>query len=423
MMWSEFYLVVSGLMTLVLLIVAFPWLRSKNHAKADSLSNTQIVKQRLQELDREEREGLISAGDKAQAVDELKVALVDESAFASQKTGTAWLPLAVGATIAIATAVSVYAHVNQLAKVKHASDAMAALPELSQQLATGNGNNLSQQDMISLALALRQQIRSVPEDDSGWMVYGRLMLSLGQEVQAIEAIERAVNLAPDKKANAISLAQALMTTGDVNNLSRAQGILANLLQENAENDNLALMMAVVSAQLGDLENTAFYYNQVKSKLPQDSELVQSLINRIAELEGQVEEATFSQSGPRTTVESSQGMTEFSITISLSEAASVSLPPEGFLVVFAQDADSQNRMPAAVVKRPLSSFPLTVNLTVENAMMPQFTLDSLENVKLTARISEDENVAVAAGEWEGSVQSKVSKGRNTAISITINKELQ
>ena len=163
------------------------------------------------------------------------------------------------------------------------------------------------------------------------------------------------------------------------------------------------MMAVVSAQLGDLENTAFYYNQVKSKLPQDSELAQSLVSRIAELEGQAEEATFSQSGPRTTVESSQGMTEFSITISLSEAASVSLPPEGFLVVFAQDADSQNRMPAAVVKRPLSSFPLTVNLT--------------------ARISEDENVAVAAGEWEGSVQSKVSKGRNTAISITINKELQ
>ena len=85
MMWSEFYLVISGLITLILLIVAFPWLRSKNHAKADSLSNTQIVKQRLQELDREEREGLISAGDKAQAVDELKVALVDESAFASQK--------------------------------------------------------------------------------------------------------------------------------------------------------------------------------------------------------------------------------------------------------------------------------------------------------------------------------------------------
>ena len=55
MSWSEFYIIVSGLITLVLLIVAFPWLRNKNHAKQDSLSNTQIVKQRLAELDRETR--------------------------------------------------------------------------------------------------------------------------------------------------------------------------------------------------------------------------------------------------------------------------------------------------------------------------------------------------------------------------------
>jgi len=180
---------------------------------------------------------------------------------------------------------------------------------------------------------------------------------------------------------------------------------------------------VVSAQLGDLENTVTYYNQVKSKLPQDSELVQNLVSRIAELEGQVEKVAFSQRGDQAVADTGRGNTAFLITIDLSEAARASLPSKGFLVVFAQDADSQNRMPAAVVKQPLSSFPLTVNLTVENAMMPQFTLDSLENVKLTARISEDENVAVAAGEWEGSVQSKVSKGRNTAISITINKELQ
>ena len=55
MSWSEFYIIVSGLITLVLLIVAFPWLRNKNHAKQDSLSNTQIVKQRLAELDREDK--------------------------------------------------------------------------------------------------------------------------------------------------------------------------------------------------------------------------------------------------------------------------------------------------------------------------------------------------------------------------------
>ena len=59
MSWSEFYLIVSGLITLVLLIIAFPFLRNKNHAKRDSLSNTQIIRQRLLELEREVKEGLI----------------------------------------------------------------------------------------------------------------------------------------------------------------------------------------------------------------------------------------------------------------------------------------------------------------------------------------------------------------------------
>jgi len=236
MSWSEFYIIVSGLITLVLLIVAFPWLRNKNHAKQDSLSNTQIVKQRLAELDREVQEGLISEHDKRQAVDELKLALVDESAFQSHKTGNAKLPLAIGAVLAIACGVIVYAQVNQMGRVTQASQAIESLPELSQQLASGNANNLTQQDIASLALAIRQRLREGPEDDTGWMYFGRLMLSIGQEVQAIEAIDKAVSLAPSNTANRITLAQALMTTGDVNNLERAQSILLGLLNDNPEKE-------------------------------------------------------------------------------------------------------------------------------------------------------------------------------------------
>ena len=117
MSWSEFYIIVSGLITLVLLIIAFPWLRSKNHAKQDSLSNTQIVKQRLVELEREVQEGLISEHDKRQAVDELKLALVDESAFESHKTGNAKLPLVIGGVLALVCGIVVYAQVNQMGRV------------------------------------------------------------------------------------------------------------------------------------------------------------------------------------------------------------------------------------------------------------------------------------------------------------------
>jgi cytochrome c-type biogenesis protein CcmI len=443
MSWSEFYIIVSGLITLVLLIVAFPWLRNKNHAKQDSLSNTQIVKQRLAELDREVQEGLISEHDKRQAVDELKLALVDESAFQSHKTGNAKLPLAIGAVLAIACGVIVYAQVNQMGRVAQAAQAIEALPELSQQLASGNANNLTQQDIASLALAIRQRLREEPEDDTGWMYFGRLMLSIGQEVQAIEAIDKAVSLAPSNSANRITLAQALMTTGDVNNLERAQSILLGLLNDNPANDNLALMMAVVSAQLGDLENTQRFYKQVEGKLPADSDMAQRLVARIKELQGNASvmaalqntaaEITDTSTAQNASSEaknasseaqsdSSEAQTGFNITVNLSDDANTKAPKEGFLIVFAQDANSDNKMPAAVVKLPIEDFPVSVTLTTENAMMPQFTLATLSDVVVTARLSKDGNVAVAKGEWQGSVSASVTANEISSLSVIIDKEL-
>ncbi|MCG7652199.1 c-type cytochrome biogenesis protein CcmI [Alteromonas macleodii] len=443
MSWSEFYIIVSGLITLVLLIVAFPWLRNKNHAKQDSLSNTQIVKQRLAELDREVQEGLISEHDKRQAVDELKLALVDESAFQSHKTGNAKLPLAIGAVLAIACGVIVYAQVNQMGRVTQVSQAIEALPELSQQLASGNANNLTQQDIASLALAIRQRLREEPEDDTGWMYFGRLMLSIGQEVQAIEAIDKAVSLAPSNSANRITLAQALMTTGDVNNLERAQSILLGLLNDNPENDNLALMMAVVSAQLGDLENTQRFYKQVEGKLPADSDMAQRLVARIKELQGNTSEmAALQNTGAEITdtptaqnasseaknasseaqSDSSEAQTGFNITVNLSDDAYIKAPKDGFLIVFAQDANSDNKMPAAVVKLPIDDFPVSVTLTTENAMMPQFTLATLSDVMVTARLSKDGNVAVSKDEWQGSVSASVTANEISSLSVIIDKEL-
>ena len=428
MSWSEFYIIVSGLITLVLLIIAFPWLRSKNHAKQDSLSNTQIVKQRLVELEREVQEGLISEHDKRQAVDELKLALVDESAFESHKTGNAKLPLAIGGVLALVCGIVVYAQVNQVGRVAKAQQAIDALPELSQQLASGNANNLTQEDIASLALAIRQRLREEPQDDTGWMYFGRLMLSIGQEVQAIEAIDKAVSLSPSNSANRITLAQALMTTGDVNNLERAQSILLSLLQDTPQNDNLALMMAVVSAQLGDLDNTRRFYQQVEGKLPSDSDMAQRLSARIKELEGNSSEMVLLQTAgtvqkqPSVNNDGNAIETGFDVTVSLSKEADANAPKAGFLIVFAQDANSDNKMPAAVVKLPIEDFPISVSLTTDNAMMPQFTLATLSEVVITARLSKDGNVAVSEGEWQGSTEATVVANELSSLSVIINKEL-
>ena len=80
------------------------------------------------------------------------------------------------------------------------------------------------------------------------------------------------------------------------------------------------------------------------------------------------------------------------------------------------------MPAAVVKLPIEDFPISVSLTTDNAMMPQFTLATLSEVVITARLSKDGNVAVSEGEWQGSTEATVVANELSSLSVIINKEL-
>ncbi|GGW72878.1 c-type cytochrome biogenesis protein CcmI [Alteromonas halophila] len=414
MSWAVFYLIVSALLTLVLVLIAAPWFIRRQHAKADYLSNTQIIRQRLSELEREYSEGLISDADKAQAEQELKLALVDESAFVSERRKGARGPLITGAVLAIAAGVAVYASVSHLPQLKRAQDAIDNLPTLSERLARGDMASFTQQDVADLTLAIRQRLRQQPEDDRGWMYLGRLMMSLGQDAQALDAIERAVKLAPQSRENRITLAQMLMSSGEAAQLTRAQSILADSLKQTPQNDNLALMMAVVSAQLGDLATTQQYFGQVKDKLPADGTVANNLRNRIATLTARAQGAPTPDSG--------EAATGFSITVTAGDKARDAMPDTGYLIVFAQDADSDNRMPAAVIKIPLPDLPSTVQLSTDNAMMPQYTLQELKNVRIVARVSLDGDVAAAEGEWQGEVTEQVRPGEMPALTITINEEL-
>ncbi len=416
MSWSEFYLVVSGLITLVILLIAFPWLRKANHARSDSLNNIQIVKQRLAELEREAREGLISEHDKRQASDELKLALVDETHFEHERRGKATWPIIVGALLALGAGIVVYVQVNHLSEVDRAQQAISSLPALSEKLSSGSMQDFTGDDVANLALAIRTRLRQAPDDAQGWMYLGRLQMSLGQDAQALQAIQRALSIDPQNRQNRITYAQALMVSGDEGQLREAQRQLLLLLRANPQNDNLALMMAVASAQLGDAGNTRSYFNQVKDKLPADSDMAMRLSSRLQELEQRASAV------PTGSTQETSSETGFTLTIAPADSLSAQLPEEGYLIVFAQDALSDNRMPAAVVKIPLQSFPVTVTLTGDNAMMPGYSLTQLQSARLTARISVDEDVAPAPGELQGQITEEVIKGEMISRELTIDKEL-
>ena len=80
------------------------------------------------------------------------------------------------------------------------------------------------------------------------------------------------------------------------------------------------------------------------------------------------------------------------------------------------------MPAAVVKLPLSGFPVTVTLSDSDAMVAGYSLGTLSEARLIARISADEDVTAEAGDWQGSIQISLRQGQSVQHTLTIDKEL-
>ncbi|MCW8092831.1 c-type cytochrome biogenesis protein CcmI [Alteromonas sp. ASW11-130] len=413
MSWLTFTLVSVLLVALLIFFISLPWWRSSVVKGTESV-NTKIVKQRLAEIEGEVEQGLISEEDKEQAVKELKIALVDETKQHPPTSSSSFGVLSIGASVALVIGGMVYLSANQLSQVKVATDAINALPSLSEKLADGSASDFTPRDVTSLTLAIRQRLRIDPTDVQGWVYLGRLWMAAGQQQQAIDSLEKASRIAPENVMVSVTLAQMLTATGETVSLRKAQRILFQLIEKFPENDNFALLLSVASAQLGDLSVAKRYFEKVKAKLSPESNIYNELSMRIGELEKNRTNGNQPQSTTNT---------GFEITVDIASNMKEKLPADGYLIVFAQDADSNNRIPAAVIKVPLQNFPRQLALTNDNAMMPDYTLSHLQNVKLVARISTDEDVMPKAGELEGQVTTHVAKGSVVNHSIIIDKELQ
>ena len=407
MSWMFIGAVVVLIAVLVLLVV-LPWLQQRPEQENLTQANIAVVKERLKELQREVDEGLLSEQDMRQASDEIKISLVEEQQEESKGAANASFVLACGALLALLVGGFAYFKASNIDHLQDAQAALDALPKLSAKLAEGQGENFTPQDFQQLTLAIRKRLQENPEDGQGWMYLGRIWMALSQTEEAYAALEKALHFSPDDENVRMTYARALMMSDDKTQLDNARRLLASLIDGQPQNDNLVLMQAVVAGRLGDKQLLADSLARLEGKLPADSTIAMQLTERLASLNGeQPAKAT---------------VTGFNLTVEISEELATNLPDNGFLFVFAQDANSDNRMPAAVLRLPLDNLPLTVTLTSENAMAPNYSLEQLSTARLIARISTDQEAPAQPGDLEGTTEAAVANGKVIDQTIVINKEL-
>ena len=411
----------SVLVLMALIFISLPWLLRRKRAQQDVLTNTRLIKLRLSELAVEQEQGLLSQSDREQAENELKLALLDETQDSVAVKQTTWWILLVGMFIGLAIASTVYFKTNNLTQIFAWQDTITRLPELGKSI--NNKQDISSQDLQDFALGLRTRLHEEPDNAVGWMLLGRVWGALNQPQTAKDAFEKSIDLNPNSVGALLSYAQALILLGGEDDIRQAKRALQGVLELEPDNVNALATLAVVSTELGDTLSAQGYWQRLQAGLaPSDPNyaMVQQKIDELASTNNAANSAETQSSANATNVVSDG--TRIVITVQIDEELRAKIPTNGILFVFAQDASGQVRMPAAVVKLPLTDLPVSVELSDANAMMANYTLSSLTKAKLVARISLDENVAQAAGELQGEILVDLQTDEQGKFTILIDKEL-
>jgi len=370
--------------------------------------NRSLYYRQLEELQRADEEGLVE--EQQVLACELQQRLlqdIPEEPLPSPATrSTRGVALWIGALV-VAGSVALYWWLGAHKQVAKWLDVSQRLPEISRKVMAGD-QPLSAADIQDFALALRTRLAASPEDARGWYLLGRLGMSQQQPSMALDALRRAYRLSPDDPQIVTTYAQLLALSGDHLLQQQAQALIGRLLEAHPDNLDGWSLYAFMAYEQKDYPLAVARWQQLLERLDPADARYQTVLQTIAVIRSKIADSEPVSTGP-----------SYTVTVTLGEG--IDVPRKGFLFVFAQQVNGPP-MPLAAKKLPLSSFPVTLSLSDADAMMPQFKLSQQSRFVVTARISEDENVASAPGEWQGSSAVIDAGGTGRPIEIVIDSHL-
>lgn len=280
---SSFYLGAALLVAIGLLFISFPWFRKSSDGTVSTLTNKQLIKQRLNELGSEQQLGLLSESDRLAAEDELKLALLDEVKTTESKSSNVSMAILLGALVSLAVGFGVYMHANQIHGINQWQAAQQQTSELGQRMIKGD-ESLNLQDLQTFALGLRTKLVDTPEDATGWMLLGRVSGAINRVDSAIQAFEKSLNYAPNNVGTLSSYAQALLMTGQEQQILRAKRVLLHILNLEPDNTNAMGVLAIVASELGDKPLALQNWQKLVAYIPETDPNYAAVNERILQLQ-------------------------------------------------------------------------------------------------------------------------------------------
>ncbi len=267
---------------------------------------------------------------------------------------------------------------------------------------------------INTAIAnLQQELKSNPGNIEGWVLLARTHNAMGNFEEADSAFRKAISLDPVNPDLKAELAEAMLRSSKERTFpAEAINLLKQALSENPEHERALFFMGMHFLQQGDLAQAEIYLNKLLPKL--DTEAANALRE-------QINIARAEQNKPPLEMVAADKNTNagtLKIMVSLDESLTSAVRPGAVLFVFAKSVNGGGP-PVAAKRIVINTFPIELELSDADSLMPTANLSSQDKVSISARISMQGIANAQAGDIEA--DSVVTDTKNTkAIEIELSR---
>jgi cytochrome c-type biogenesis protein CcmH len=471
-----FWILAAGLTGLAILFVARPLLSglASDASPSQSDLNLQIARSRLAELDADLAAGVLDQGQSAAARKDLERELLSDLHDCEWQEGQTlgspnatigtpnerahanrapWLALVL--ILAVPTAaVLTYLELGDRAIIPRIETAAvtAAVTEVAPVTdhAVGpEGQSLPSLDTLAQGLAERMQQN--PDNLEGWLMLGRTYVAIDQPAKALEAMERAFQLAPDDAGVMIGYAEALAANSNNQLDGQPAELIRDALEREPENASARWLNGMLAFQQERFADAAATWQGILAELDpagQDAEQMREMIAEarsrgglpVSEVGAQnttapggaspalppdamtsaLAQAQVNQADPAIATEPPAAGTgpRIQVSVTLAPELAAQVNPADTLFIYARAAAGPP-MPLAVSRIKAADLPATVTLDDSSAVVPAMRLSTFPQVIVGARISKSGQATPTQGDLEGQV-GPLDTATPQSVAVTIDR---
>ena len=401
------FLLSASSLLLISIIVIIRTLMNKNNEKINSNQNSMdIYNQKLNEINFDIENHLITKSEANNAIEELEYSLIKDnkntdildsklyfSNLESKKTISIILLLVIPVFV-----ISVYSFIgapNSIEKLVLVSDL--------------KNTKSDSEKLVSVEQMLKRVERRLlddPNNSDDWLMLANSYVVLKRYPEAIRAFENLYRLKGDDPSLLFRYADVLAMANSGIFAGKPSELIKKALQLDPQNTMGLWLAGLVAYEEGEVKKAINYWENVLPKLEIGSEEEKNIRKYIQ----------FAKENNNISIQNDNSITQEEIEYSLK--LSIELSPNftninknKVVFIYAKPINSPNNMPIIVLRKTVADLPLLVEMNDSMSMLPSNKLSDYKSVQVLARISNSGNAKSEKGDLIGIVESMSTTSKN------------